>query len=121
MISLNGGLKLTIILYFQSTLNDPPYSSDEVIESIVSEGDINLLGGLLHDKGSDTQTSHLLHRKILPLDQFYFNVVGFDVMEKQMEKVRWLHKTSDSISSLLDDILITNQFDETKSIVVDCY
>nr|XP_014273987.2 uncharacterized protein LOC106679378 isoform X2 [Halyomorpha halys] len=108
--------------------NHPPYeykkmklTNDEVIESIISEGDLNLLAGLLKDDYCKPMTTNLKVRMKLGVHKFVTELLKYDVIKSEQEKVKWITTTSDGIISLLDDLLLSNQSQYCKTNIIDCY
>ncbi|CAH1391055.1 unnamed protein product [Nezara viridula] len=96
-------------------------TNEEVIESIISQGDLNLLAGLLKVDNLKPITTGIKVRVKFGVQKFVTELSKFDVTKNEHEKVKWITKTSDGINSLLDDLLLSNQSQYCVNNIVDCY
>lgn len=55
------------------------------------------------------------------IHNFVTELLKFDVVKEEHEKVKWISKTSDGIVSLLDDLLLSNQSQHCITNIIDCY
>jgi hypothetical protein len=100
--------------------------SDEVIESIVNETDINLLADFYRDylnvgnNASSVTTDFSFDSEVnVSAKEFLSAISKLNLSEMVTQKTQWLDYCSNNLGSLLDDILSSHA--DTESNAMDCY
>lgn len=100
--------------------------SDQVIEAIVNETDMNLLADVYRDylhvgnSVSNVSTKFNLDTEVnVGAEEFLSAISKLDLSEMVTQKTQWLDYCTSDLGSLLDDILSSHA--DTESNAVDCY
>jgi hypothetical protein len=103
-----------------------PHDSDQVIEAIVNDTDMNLLADVCHDylrvenSVSNVTTNFNLDTEVnVGAEDFLSAISNLDLGEMVTQKTRWLDYCTSDLGSLLDDILSSHA--DTESNAMDCY
>ncbi|CAB0013635.1 unnamed protein product [Nesidiocoris tenuis] len=98
---------------------------DDVIDQIVSEADVDLLGNLV-DQSASCRGLPPVKRKIMRVAEFLGEIRRVNIIQMMENRSRWLADTSEGIGSLLDDILLFSGKsapigESSERNAVDCY
>jgi hypothetical protein len=100
--------------------------SDQVIEAIVNETDMNLLADVYRDylhvgnSVSNVSTNFNLDTEVnVGAEEFLSAISKINLSEMVTQKTQWLDQCSSDLGSLLDDILSSHA--DTESNAMDCY
>ena len=100
--------------------------SDEVIEAIVNETDMNLLADVYHDylhvgnSVSNASANFNLDTEVnVGAEEFLLAISKLSLSDVVTQKTQWLDYCAGDLGSLLDDILSSHA--DTESNAMDCY